>query len=63
MKKQHDHSQSELNWQSLGPKRICYVARAWREQEEFTGQGWYCRKMVSQEVVMGAMNLRSSLSL
>ena len=28
----------------------------------FTGQGWFCRKSSSADVMMGAMNLRRSLS-
>ena len=35
---------------------------AWREQDSFTGQGWYCRARDSDDVMMGAMNLRRILS-
>ena len=42
--------------------RVCYTDGAWKEGDKFTGQGWFCRKSGSTEVMMGAMNLRRSLS-
>ncbi|CAF1828637.1 unnamed protein product [Brassica napus] len=57
----HEHLQPNTNVHSLGT-RVCYVDGAWREQDAFTGQGWYCRARDSDDVMMGAMNLRRSLS-
>ena len=57
----HEHLQPDTNVHSLGT-RVCYVDGAWREQDAFTGQGWYCRAKDSDDVMMGAMNLRRSLS-
>ncbi|XP_013633285.1 PREDICTED: uncharacterized protein LOC106338982 [Brassica oleracea var. oleracea] len=42
--------------------RVCYIDGAWKEEDMFTGQGWFCRKSGSADVMMGAMNLRRSLS-
>ena len=46
----------------MGSPRVGYVDGVCREQDIFTVQGWYCRKMDSEDVMMGAMNLRRSLS-
>ncbi|XP_013639406.1 PREDICTED: uncharacterized protein LOC106344603 [Brassica oleracea var. oleracea] len=51
-----------MSWQTRRFSRVCYIDGAWREQDVSTGQGWYCRKMNSEDVMMGAMNLRRSLS-
>ena len=47
---------------ALEDSRVCYIDGAWKEGDKFTGQGWFCRKSGSTEVMMGAMNLRRSLS-
>ncbi|XP_033143229.1 uncharacterized protein LOC117132603 [Brassica rapa] len=46
----------------LEVSRVCYIDGAWKEDDIFTGQGWFCRKSGSTDVMMGAMNLRRSLS-
>ena len=40
----------------------CYIDGAWKEQDIFTGQGWFYRKEGSTDTMMGAMNIRRSLS-
>ena len=47
---------------SLENIRICYIDGAWKEEDVFTGQGWFCRQNGSTYVIMGAMNLRRSFS-
>ncbi|XP_056847407.1 uncharacterized protein LOC130498081 [Raphanus sativus] len=47
---------------SLEESRVCYIDGAWREQDKFSGQGWFCRMNGSAEKMMGAMSLRRSLS-
>lgn len=42
--------------------RICYIDESWKEEDIFTEQGWFCRKNGSTDIMMGAMNLRRSLS-
>ncbi|XP_056864069.1 uncharacterized protein LOC130511208 [Raphanus sativus] len=46
----------------LESTRVFYVYGAWKEHDVFTGQGWYCRRTDSKGIMMGAMNLRRSLS-
>ena len=46
----------------LDVSRVCYIDGAWKKEDIFTGQGWFCRKSGSTDVMMGAMNLRRSLS-
>ncbi|XP_056860265.1 uncharacterized protein LOC130508669 [Raphanus sativus] len=58
----HGNVQSPTDWQTLGANRVCFVDGSWKEQDVFTGQGWYCRKIDSEDKMMGAMNLRRSLS-
>ena len=41
---------------------MCYVNGAWRQEDVFTGQGWYCQMRGTSNVMMGAMNLRCSHS-
>lgn len=40
----------------------CYVDGAWKEQDPFTGQGWFYRNERSTDTMMGAMSIRRSLS-
>ena len=47
---------------ALEDTRVCYIDGAWKEEDIFTGQGWLSRKSGSTYVMMGAMNLRRSLS-
>ena len=47
---------------ALEGARVCYIDGAWKEEYMFTGQGWFCKKSGSTDVMMGAMNLRRSLS-
>lgn len=58
----HGDVQPVLDWQSMGHTIVCYVHGTWREQYVFTGQGWLCRTIDSDDVMMGAMNLRRSPS-
>ena len=60
--KQPGYLQPVTNWQSMEFTRVCCVDGAWREQDVFTGQGWFCNARDSEEVMMRAMNLRRSLS-
>ncbi|XP_056846552.1 uncharacterized protein LOC130497630 [Raphanus sativus] len=62
LQKNQGQFQTEINWQYMEDTRICFVDGGWREQDIYTGQGWYCRKMDSEDVMMGTMNLRRSLS-
>ena len=41
---------------------VCVIDGAWKENDKFSGQGWFCRNVGSEEKMMGAMNLRKSLS-
>jgi len=40
----------------------CYIDGAWKEQDPFTGQGWFYRDERSTDTMMGAMSIRRSLS-
>ena len=40
------------SWQTLGSSRVCYIDGAWREHDAFTGQGWYCRTINSEDVMI-----------
>ena len=65
VKNQYDHHGSvyqDTEWTSLDNTRICYIDGAWKKEDQFTGQGWFCRSNGSADVMMGAMNLRKSLS-
>ena len=54
--------QEPTNWQSMEYTRVCFIDEAWKEQDKFTGQVWFCQARDSDDVMMGAMNLRRSLS-
>ena len=41
---------------------MCYVNGAWRQEDVFTRQGWYCQMRGTSNVMMEAMNLRCSHS-
>ncbi|CDY51875.1 hypothetical protein Bca4012_098895 [Brassica carinata] len=43
---------------ALKGSRVCYIDGAWKEEDMFMGQGWFCRKSGSADIMMGAMNLR-----
>ena len=67
MKNQYEHSHhgsvdQDTKWISLDNTRICYIDGAWKKEDQFTGQGWFCRSNGSAYVMMGAMNLRRGLS-
>ncbi|KAL0805564.1 hypothetical protein Bca101_098055 [Brassica carinata] len=51
-----------FDWRSSGHSKVCFVDGAWKETDKFSGQGWFCRDVVTEEKMMGAMNLRRSLS-
>ena len=38
---------------ALEVSRVCYIDGAWKEEDMFTGQGWFCRKSGSTYVMMG----------
>lgn len=59
---QHEVNQPVFSWQPLERTRVCYADGAWIEEDIYTGQGWFCRKIDSTKVMMRAMNLRHSLS-
>ena len=42
--------------------RVCYIDGDWKKEDIYTGKGWFCRKSGSTDVMIGAMNLRRSLS-
>ena len=54
--RQHMVSQP-FDWRSSGHSKICFVDGAWKETYKFSGQGWFCRDVVTEEKMMGAMNL------
>ena len=37
---------------SLENTRVCYIDGVWKENDIFTGQGWFCRKSGSIDVMM-----------
>lgn len=39
---QHGNAQPGVTGQLMEHTRVCHVDGAWREQDVFTGQGWYC---------------------
>ena len=51
-----------FDWQSSSPSRICFIDGAWKENDKFSGQEWFCRGVGSEEKMMRTMNLRRSLS-
>ena len=51
-----------LSYMGYGIDR-CFIDGAWREQDSFTGQGWFYRNERSTDTMMGAMSIRKSLSL
>ena len=51
-----------FDWQSSGHSRTCFIDGEWKENDKFSGQGWFCRGVGSEEKMMGEMNLRRSLS-
>ena len=51
-----------FDWRSSGHSKVCFVDGAWKETYKFSGQGWFYRDVVTEEKMMGAMNLRRSLS-
>lgn len=67
VKNQYEHSHhwsvyQDTEWISLDNTRICYIDGAWKKEDQFMGQGWFCRSNGSADVMIGAMNLRRSLS-
>lgn len=30
---------------ALEGARVCYIDGAWKEEDMFTGQGWFCKKV------------------
>lgn len=42
--------------------RVCLIDGLWKEVDIYTGQRLFCRKESSTEDMMGAMNIRHSLS-
>ena len=52
----------QTDYMSLENTRVCSIDGAWKEDDILTGQGWFCRKSGSTDVMMGAANLRRSLS-
>ena len=51
-----------FDWQTSGHSRTCFIDGVWKENDKFSGQGWFCRGVGLEEKMMGAMNLRRSLS-
>lgn len=59
---QNGNLQHNPAWQSSEHTKICFIDGAWKKEDIYTGQGWFCRTVDSIEVMMGTMNLRRSLS-
>lgn len=47
---------------SLENTRVCYIDGAWKEEDLFMGQWWFCRKNGSRDVMMRLVNFRRSLT-
>lgn len=58
---QHEITFQRNGWQSLESTRFCYSDGAWKKDDTFTEQRWFCRKNGSIDVMMGAINFRRSL--
>ena len=51
-----------FDWQSSGHLKVCFIDGARKETDKFSGQGWFCRGVVTEEKMMGPINLWRSLS-
>lgn len=51
-----------FDWQASGQSNVCFIDGVWKENDKFSGQGWLCIEVRSEDKMMGAMNLRRSLS-
>ena len=36
-----------LDWHSLGHSKVCFIDGAWKENDKFSGSGWFCRTVGS----------------
>lgn len=40
---QHGNLQHNPAWQSSEHTKVCFIDGAWKEEDIYTSQGWFCR--------------------